>query len=160
MTTQTDGPAELRAALERTQNELKEAKAENARLLADIKGVRIEKAGFPADQHPHGYRNLVELYEGDLGDLEAIRSFAEERFGYQPVAGSVVEEQPPTEQRFGGDERAEALRTSPGARPAVPPSQDEEQAFVAAINQAESEGRISDAIALRTQLAALRDRKR
>lgn len=163
MTTQpTDGPAGLRAALERTQTELKEAKAENAKLLEQVKGIRIEKAGFPAEQHPHGHKQLVKSYEGDLDDTAAIQAFAAEEFGYTPVEGAPAAPGDGPDDPgavLPGDARAADLRSTPGAAPVTPPDSSQRGQFVAAIQAAEADGRSEDAIALRTQLAALEHRQ-
>jgi len=92
------------------RNTIAEKDKENAALKTElgnrdslVKGLLIEKAGF--EEGSKEYSTLSKYYKGDL-DADAIRSFADEEFGYKP--GS----QKAADPVAGGDSRLAAARAA------------------------------------------------
>jgi hypothetical protein len=135
------GPEPLRAAYKRATAKVKELESGLGEKDTALKGYRLAEAGFP--KGTPGWNLLNDLFVGDVTDAEAVKSFAE-KYGHAPGAVAPSTEQP--DPVTAGDQRLQGLRQS-----ATPITPDTSQiAGLEVLRQkAESEGRITDAIALK-----------
>lgn len=151
MTTETQGPAELRAAYERAIAENKTLQKQLESLTVEVKGSRIAKAGFP--EGTPGHRFLADFYDGDLSDVQAMQARAKE-YGHTPDSDDSPPVVRPTADRVeAGDQQLGRVRAA--AQQVQQPVGSEEQ-LVEAIQVAESEGRWPDAISLKNELHRIR----
>ena len=147
-----DGPAGLRDAYGRSHARVRELEQEVAGLKGELGTVRIAEAGFPKGSP--GFRVIQDFYQGDTTDAKAVTDFAA-TYGHEPAGGDVIET--PDSQRRTAERRADAVRSDPRSRPALQ-SNDREAELLSQIEAAESEGRYTDSIPLKTQLSDLRRR--
>jgi len=77
-------PKDLREALDRANKRANAAEAE-------IKPLRLSQAGFAEGSTAH--TALLKYYEGDIGDVEAVRQFAASEFGYEPSTEALGQQQ-------------------------------------------------------------------
>jgi hypothetical protein len=135
---------EMRDTIKRLEERAKSSEKLVADQLTELKGHRISKAGY--SEGSPGFQILTDFYDGDLTDIDAMKSFAG-RYGHQPAdtapsEGDTVEAE---------DTRLQLLQRR--AAPAAPANQ--RQQLEAGIAEAEEAGDTMRAIMLKSQLHLL-----